>query len=192
MKLTFDCATHTYRDNGAVIPGVTSLLAPLIDYSMVREEVLAMAAERGSAVHYATQLYDENNLDEDSIDIRILGYLNAWKRFRDDQQFEPYWIEKPLGHPVHRFGGTPDRFGRMKGERTALDIKTVSKLMPATAVQTAAYQELGRINDMPTECRVAVQLKADGTYRMETYRSRDDWPTFLSLLTVHNWKTRHG
>ena len=37
--LTFDEATHTYRFNGNVVPGVTSILSPLTDFSDAAENV---------------------------------------------------------------------------------------------------------------------------------------------------------
>lgn len=193
-RLTFDHDTHTYRADGKVVPSVTQLLAPLFDFSMVREEVMALAAERGSAVHKATELFDGDDLDETSLDPRLVGYLDAWKRFRDEAKFEPFddGIEKPLYHPIYGYAGTPDRFGTLKGEPCTLDLKTVSRLHAATAVQTAAYQQLGIKNGTPTSVRASVRLKPDGTYELKRYSSAKDWPMFLSLLTVHNWRNESG
>ena len=56
--LTFDEASHTYRIDGQVVPGVTSVLKPLTDYSMVPPADLQAAADFGKAVHRACELDD--------------------------------------------------------------------------------------------------------------------------------------
>ncbi len=49
--LTFDEARHEYRFHGAVVPHVTGILKPLVDYSMVPPDRLEIARQKGVAVH---------------------------------------------------------------------------------------------------------------------------------------------
>ena len=49
--LTFDAEKHEYRWNGQLVPGVTSILEPLTDFSFVPPDVLRAAQDFGTAVH---------------------------------------------------------------------------------------------------------------------------------------------
>ena len=64
-RFTFDPIEHIYRFDGQRVPSVTQILEPLIDYSGVPNGVLQYAADRGTAVHLATEFYDDGDLDED-------------------------------------------------------------------------------------------------------------------------------
>ena len=62
-RLEFDPVRHAYTLDGLPIPGVTSVIAPLNDFSaFIREGILAEAARRGTAVHFATELHDLDRL----------------------------------------------------------------------------------------------------------------------------------
>ena len=196
MNLTFDARTHTYRYGGKVVPGVTSLLDELHSFAGVPWEVLEAARHRGSDVHLACQLYDENDLDEDRLQARqlgVFGYLTGWKKFLHDCQ--PNWvaIEEPVFHEGQGYAGTPDRFGELvyKGRRLPMaqvDIKTAVASHPIWGVQTAAYNEASGYRAPRFTC----QLAPDGTYRLIEWTDPADWPIFLSLLNVHHWKAKHG
>jgi hypothetical protein len=143
-------------------------------------------------VHAATELWDRDDLDEGSVDERIVPYLAAWKKFRADTGFVPEAIEHQLHNARHGFAGTLDRIGTMprRARRAVLDIKTVSRLHRAVGVQLAAYRDSWNRSNPGVQIadRYAVQLAADGTYKLEEYKDQSDWPTFLALLNVHHWK----
>ena len=194
--LTFDARTHTYRYGGKVVPGVTSLLDSLHSFAGVPWEVLEAARRRGSDVHLACQLYDENDLDEERLKAKqplVAGYLKGWKKFLRDCQ--PNWvaIEEPVYHEGQGYAGTPDRFGELlyKARRLPIaqvDIKTAAASHPVWGVQTAAYDEASGYRALRFTC----QLAPEGTYRLIEWTDPSDWPMFLSLLNVHHWKVRHG
>lgn len=186
--LTFDEATHTYRFNGNVVPGVTSILSPLTDFSRVPPHVLHAASEFGKAVHLACELDDMNDLDEAALDPALTPYLQAWRKFSTEHEVEWTLIEHPVYHRALGYAGTLDRLGRVKGIATVLDIKSSAQLYPSVGPQLAAYQEAA---EHPTVQRMAVQLKSDGTYTAKTYTDATDWPVFASLLTLRNWCARH-
>jgi len=186
--LTFDEASHTYRYNGIVVPGVTTILSPLTDFSRVPPHVLRAAADFGTAVHFACELDDLGTLDEASLDPALVPYLDAWRKFSADYEVEWELIEKPVHNKTLGYAGTLDRQGRVKGLRTVLDIKSSAKLYPSVGPQLAAYQQA---SDIPSVQRMGVQLKADGTYVAKTYTDPTDWPVFCSLLTLRTWCARH-
>lgn len=189
--LTFDDSTHTYRYDGSVVPSVTQILRPLNNFDFVSAEVLAAACDFGTAVHLACELADTNELDEAALDPALAPYLVAWKKFSADHQVEWELIEEPLFHQGHRYAGTPDRYGKVMGKACVVDIKTSAALYPSVGAQLAAYKN-AIDGAPPITGRMAVQLKADGNYVAKTYTDRNDWPVFLSLLTLRDWCSQHN
>jgi hypothetical protein len=187
--LTFDDASHTYRVNGQVVPGVTSVLAPLTNFDRVPPHVLAAAADFGKAVHRACELDDLGELDESTLDDALMPYLQAWRHFSADHAVEWEQIEEPAYNATMRYAGTPDRFGLVRGVHTVVDIKSTAQLYPAVGPQLAAYAQALKV---PHAARLAVQLKADGTYVAKPYTDPTDWPVFASLLTLRNWCAHHS
>lgn len=189
--LTFDADTHTYRFKGDVVPSVTGILKPLQDFSSVPAPVLEAASNFGTAVHLACELWDRGTLDEDALDPALEPYLDAWKWFSLDNDVKWEMIEAQVYHPGLRYAGTLDRYGSVRDTKTVLDIKSSVGLYPAVGPQLAAYK--AAIPLCPaTATRMAVQLKADGTYVAKTYTDRTDWPLFASLVTVRNWSLAHN
>lgn len=189
--LTFDEGTHTYRFDGELVPGVTSVLAPLSDFSFVDPDVLDAASAFGTAVHLACELDDRDQLDEETLDDALAPYLAGWRRFCADYAAEWTQIEAKVFHQTLRYAGTLDRYGKLRGKPYVVDIKTSTSLMPSVGPQLAAYKN-AIPGVPPLTGRMAVQLKADGTYTAKEYTERGDWPLFCSLLTLRNWCAQHG
>lgn len=185
-KLVFDEIKHEYFLNGAKLPSVTKVLqgAGVIDLSGIPLDKLEVARQRGIDVHSACELYDLNNLQEGYSN----PYLDAWIEFRRDTGFMPLEIEKFVYSARYRFAGTPDRVG-MLNKLTIVDIKTSEDLSPATALQTAGYElAYNEMNGNKAKERVAVLLTAEGKYKIEPYRDKNDINVFLAALSIHNWK----
>jgi hypothetical protein len=189
--LEFDAATHTYRLDGELVPSVTTVLKSvgLVEYSHIPQDVLQAAAHRGTAVHYALELFDRGELEYESLDPSIEFYVKAYGRFCAESGFVPGHIEHRVFHPLHRYAGMLDRTGVLDGALTVLDFKT-GLVLPGHAVQLAAY---ANCLVMPRRFRrIALQLCGDGTYRVHEYplgtMSRDI-DLFLAALACHNFKT---
>ncbi len=189
--LTFDAETHVYRFRGEVVPGVTSILKPLQDFSCVPVAVLEAASSFGTAVHLACELWDKGVLDEDLLDPALVPYLAGWKQFSADHAVKWEMIEEQVYHPGLRYAGTLDRFGIVSNALAVVDIKSSAGLYPAVGPQLAAYKAAIQVA-APVINRIAVQLKADGSYVAKTYTDRTDWPLFASLVTVRNWSLAHN
>jgi hypothetical protein len=153
---------------------------------------LKRAQELGTAVHRMTELHDLDDLDTDSLSQELLPFLTAWMRFRAETGFVPELIEQRFHHPALGFAGTLDRTGVIGGRRAVVDIKKMLRLGPVIGIQLAAYQELCRVNGVEVLDRYGLGLRADGTYRLQPFKDKGDWPVFLSLLTVRNWRAKHG
>lgn len=186
--LTFTEEGHEYQFDGVVVPSVTQVLSPLIDYSMVPDFKMAVARDRGTNVHKMCQLHDYGLLEDFDQDYRL--YLDAWIMFLRDTGFESEVIEPRMYHPKFKYAGEPDRIGWCKKKHGVLDIKTTSQLMPAVGPQDAAYLELWNYNhpDMKIKYRWAVLLKPDGTYVFETLNGVNDFSVFTSCLNIHRWR----
>lgn len=197
MPLEFDAATHTYTLDGRVLPSVTQVLkeARICDYSMIPQAVLQFAAERGTAVHLATQLLDEGDLDVESLDPVLAPYVQAWEKFKAETGFVSERIEKRIVNETYFYAGTYDRVGIgifQGGRRGIVDIKS-GILLPGHHVQLAAYAEA--MGEPATTRRMLVQLRPDGQYRIEeTPRSefQRNFKVFLAALTCLHWRIERG
>jgi hypothetical protein len=196
--LDFNAERHEYRLHGRVIPNVTRILDPLTDIHKMPADRVEFARLRGQAVHQATALWDWEMLDEASVDPQIVGYLDAWKRFRAESGFVPELIEHRVVHLLHGYAGTLDRTGRMRatapGMLDIIDIKTSSDVyLKAVGPQTAAYAKA-----VENQCRIvpwrrlAVQLRPDGTYRVHTCTDANDFAVFMAALTLYQWQLKHN
>lgn len=184
--LTFDEASHVYRFMGDVVPGVTQVLKPLCNFDRVPREVLEAKAELGRQVHYACQLFDEDDLDETSIGPEVQPYLNAWHKFRHDTGCQVLAIEKRVFEPMFLYAGTLDRVLAFKGAKWLVDLKTCFTTPMAAGPQTAAY--LRALGDTSVTHRAALRLRPDGTYRLDQLSGADDWSVFVSCLTLWRFK----
>ena len=194
LIVELDEVTHTYRAGGAVVPGVTSILGSLRDFTRIDEEVLRKACERGTNVHLATEYHDRGTLDETSLLPEEAGYLEGWKKFCAEHK--PWWlsIEEIVFHPVHRYAGKLDRrcsmqFGGQRIEVAQVDVKT-GATHPVMGLQLAAY--VAAAGDPPSTPRFTCQLNKNGTYKLVQWTDPTDWPMFLSLLNINSFRRKHG
>lgn len=184
--LTFDPEAHAYALDGRPVPSVTQLIerADLINYDDVPPWQLEHAAQRGTAVHLATEFYDDGDLDDESIDPEILPYVEAWRLFRRESGFKVLRSEVRVYSRRHQYAGTVDTIGLLNGRLAMVEKKTTAVLHPATAVQVTAYGKA--YNEMvdPAE-RVrsvhSVHLRRDGTYRFDEHDPETHWGMFLAL-----------
>ena len=193
--IEFDEANHLYFVNGKPMPSVSRILAPLVDFCYVPRETLEYASQRGTAVHKATELWDRGTLDCDTIDAVVAPYLSAWLKFRKDTGFVPRLIERRVHHADYGYCGTIDRQGCMTelagSPQAVIDIKTPVQLGPVVGLQLAAYQGALRSEGFQADLRFAVQLRADGQYRLVSYQSKEDFSVFVALLTIKNWREKN-
>lgn len=191
--LVRDDEEHVYRFNGARVPGITSLMDAIHSYDGVPEWVLERKAELGSHVHLATELYDTDDLSEETLSPDLVPYLEAWKAFRKDHGGRIHAVEPKLYHPRLGYAGQPDRCMEVDTPHDVVEIKTTSHLFNAVGVQLMAQKHLleASMPGIHVGRRFAVQLKADGRYQMREYKDPNDWPTFVALLSIHNWNARY-
>jgi hypothetical protein len=163
-QLLFFDEGHKYTLDGEELPSVSQLTRFISReiYGDVGQFNLDRAADRGTAVHKATELLDKYGTAE--IDEDISPYLKAYIAFRKEHKCEWQKIEYATHHPENLYAGTLDRVGTVDGKLVVLDIKTSSTIQkPLYTAQLNLYRKM--LPD-PIEQLVILHLKKDGTYKL--------------------------
>lgn len=192
--LTFNEAEHKYYWCGARVPNVTSVLAPLVDYSMIPRDALEIARQKGVACHKMVELDCKGDLDEDTLPDWMRPALVQWRKFVTESGFQMIVSEHRVFHPHYQYAGTLDLLGRMNGCVAFVDVKRSFAAGPVIGLQLAAYHEaycaqekVGKAAD-----RYALKLSEVGPYRLEPFTDKGDFGVFLSLLTIHKFREKHS
>lgn len=190
--ITFEPEEHTYWLGLERVPSVSEILRPLTEtyLAAIPEAVLNWKRDLGIAVHKACELLDLGTLDEESLDERIVPYLEGYKAFRVD--FQPQWnaIEQIVFDDVRRYAGTMDRAGELTTGPAIVDIKTSLQVQPSAAVQLWAYAMAHDEIEQPD--LLVLQLLKDGTYKLVPFTQYDEYDaTWNALLTLYGWKKRN-
>lgn len=197
--LTFDPAAHEYRWEGAVVPHVTGIIAPLTNYDRIPRDALERARQQGQAVHKMVELHMENDLDEAKLPAWMTGHYAALLRFIDETGFTCWASERYVFHERLGYAGTLDLAGLLPKVRTSkkaaiIDVKRSFYAGPAIGLQTAGYADAWN-TEAPAASKVheryALRLDANGTYRLEPFEDRDDHAAFLACLQQLRWKEKH-
>lgn len=203
MALQFIDATHTYLLDGREIPGCTRCLdhSGLVDFSMVRADILEKKSRLGQEVHRVIQYYCEDDLDMGSVADEALPYLHSWIKVQNHTQFIPTQIEYQTTGCLEglAYGMRIDLAGVFMGEESILDWK-IGKAQWWHGVQLAGYSIGLPHNALTTAMakfarrkRYVVQLRADGEMaKVVPYRDMRDYRTFASALEITSRKMLEG
>ena len=178
-QFVYSDATHTYTDvDGRVLPSITQMLERTgwVDARWFDEE----SSARGTAVHDLCEDYDRGLGDVATCASPYRPWLLVYAAAT--QFLRPEWdaIEEPAVHPTLRFGGRPDRVGRIFGAHAILEIKTLDKgwrLDKATPLQTALQALLASARyPLPASAwkRYALYLRPNGQFRPYEHTNRGD------------------
>lgn len=179
---SFDAESHIYRINGRLVPNVTRVLADLLPGFRASDWYL----QRGRAVHAAAAFVAKGIPFEH--DPRIVGQVEAARRFFREVQPEVVEIERPVYSAKYLYAGTPDLLAIIAKRPVIVDYK--SYLVPSALYQCAAYALAlpGKVH-----YGVGVELHEDGQYRMsEIYDLRSYKNEWLALLTTYRIRERLG
>lgn len=158
------CAdTHEYKMSGRKVFSVTQIIKGAGLYGEAGNFYNAASAEKGKFIHEACELYDKGDLEEQSLDEKLVPYLDAWKAFRKQMPVEFAVIEQPFFSLEHGFAGTIDRawFENKKG--VVADIKT-GAVPDWVSIQLAGYAIL-----FPSLTAMAIQLKDNGKFSLQPF-----------------------
>ena len=184
-ELFFDPVTHAYTYQGKRVPSVSQILLDMgfIDTQWFTQE----GRERGSLVHRAIEVHSRGAhcMKNPLIDM----YIEAFKNFAKDCEWEPEIIETPMA--CLQYAGTPDQIGKFNGKPSVLDIKTGS-ISPVTGLQLAAYQKLYSLKSEGISLkRFAIQLTETGRYILTEYKERMDGYIWDAAVSIWWWKANN-
>lgn len=140
------------------LPSVTEVLSPWSDFSMVREDVLAAAAERGTRVHKACASIARGLWTPRPAE--IAGYILSFETWFNIVE-EVIAVEAEFACQSFGFMGHPDLVVRIHGDEdlTLIDLKTPRAHMKSWCAQIAAYMCL-------VEAVKALPVKRGGSLRL--------------------------
>lgn len=199
-SLIFHDEDHSYwtppgRTGGRRIPSVTQILKAVgvcEDFDAIeamRPGVIEFRRHLGTAVHVDAHAFDDGALLIDTVDPRVLPYLQAWITWRENFDAQPLQRERRVYHPGHGYCGTLDGIFDIGGKRVLIDIKIGDPTAAGAQFQTAAYQA-AYCAEHPNERideRLSIQLTPELSvpYRVEPYRDWSDFRTFQAFITTY-------
>lgn len=187
-ELTFEEMRHEYRVSGKPIQSVSHFLTPISNqvYSGINHEVMNAAAQRGTAVHFAIELYNTYCVTE--IDEENKPYMDAYIAWFDKHKPSNLHEEKRTYHPTYWYAGTSDLICTIDGELWLIDYKTVATLQAfLVAPQLAAYAKAWQAHGVPVKRVAALHLKKNGTYAFSEFPIEESFSTFLECLSLQNY-----
>lgn len=195
FDVTFDESRHAYTVDGAPVPSVTQLVAPLgADYDEPEDDALALsveaAADRGTTMHaYLAHRLGGGAPEEFELPDAYAPYADAVELFLSEHRIEPYLVEQPLG--AADFAGTPDLVADFDGVLSILDYKFVSQIAKSkVGAQLGGYFTLCNENALCPDALRAVQFLPDGTYRLYPADIGQSLASFHVCKTLYEIKTK--
>jgi len=178
-EVHFNEEKHEYRIGSKVVPSVTQIISHYLNpYAGVPRELMEAGAAFGRAVHSMCALYLWGDLDEDTLDVQLVPYLNGFKRFYYDHLRDACitGVEVPLYNQRLRFAGTPD----ITKMGAVYDIKTRPYNKTTDPIQLAAYEKLSEGSTASLD-HFVIEIVPDG-YKPTRCNDRQAWPTFRAML----------
>lgn len=185
-------AEHRYWLGARQLLGTTTALklAGLIDDRWYNAEALL----RGSYVHQLVHYDVEGDLEETSVDPRLLGYLQAARALKASVGAKVAIVngkpavERVMADPVVGLGGTTDWIGEMYGDPWSLIDWKTGDAYDWHPIQTAIYERLAKVQGLiPRDAKVkryVGYLRKDGTFKIEPCADAGDLAVGFACVTV--------
>lgn len=229
--------SHSYLLDGRKVPGVTTILNALpkelkqwaadcaASYAVDHWDELADTpiARRLDAIRYAhrdvvnaaalrgNQIHDLGEKLSRGAAVEVpeqhRGPVEAYARFLDKWQIEPFATEAPVGSDLYGgFGGTLDlgaTIGARGGARALIDLKTGKSVYESTVLQLAAYryaqvwQPDGPASEQPLnpeefDLVYVAHIGPDDVRMLPVVAGPAEFRQFLYTQATHRWLALHG
>jgi hypothetical protein len=181
IPVTMD-ANHVYRrvSDGVRVPSVTQILGDIIPGWQATEWHM----QRGTAVHACAAMVAQG-IEFDN-DPEIDGQVAAIRRFFAEVRPVVVAVEQRVCHPTLHYAGTFDLVAFIGGEKCIVDWK--ASLDERAAWQLAAYAEA--LGDKTIKTGYGVEIRADGTYRMERWQVKKYAREWFAIRAVYAIRER--
>jgi hypothetical protein len=189
--LEFDAPTHTYKLKGRQVPGVSTVLQPLLKLDDIPEHVLEHAKLRGQAVHEACHAHNLGGLYMDDLEEEVASRVRGYLMFHAEAGFISLASEIRVASPKYGYAGTLDLYGILKRGEAMVDLKSTAAIPRTAGPQTAAYkQALEETTGQKSKRRYVLHLKPDAYKLVEISDGAgvQDFTVFLSALNIHKWR----
>jgi hypothetical protein len=173
------------------LPRVTSVINPPSGFEEIPPDVLAAAAERGTAIHdacaaYALGLYSP-------VPEELQGYFKSFKEWFDSYVVDVLAVEAELIHPAFNYVGHADLIARVKGYSevpvvAVIDIKTPLLGKLEYNMQVSAYVQAAAAYGATVGGYL--QVRRDGGLPKMTWAEDQTraFNAFLGGLSMANYK----
>ncbi len=206
-----------YKDqNGMRLPGVTTIIGQelgwnkgvLINWANKKGldgiETGSMMDELASIGTLAHQLVMdkirkvETNVDDYSVNqiVKAKRCLDSYNNWTKDKVIEPILMEERMISEIHKFGGTPDFYGKVDGVLTLTDYKTGSGLYDEYLVQVGGgYLTLLEERNLKVEAIELLNIpRSSGESFQVRVIPKDNWvyckKIFMNCLENYKMKKR--
>ena len=148
FPILFSEEGHEYTLGGIHVPSVSELMSPILsDF-----EIDPKYAERGTAVHTLTELWDTDLYLPELADDELTPYMMAYEDFHDQYDVEIIQLEEIVFNPTLMYAGRLDRVWRIGGADHLTDIKTGGKykqhLFQGCAYRMASTRDVEHISNL--------------------------------------------
>lgn len=163
-------------------PHVTDILTAMVPIDT--RWFTDFARDRGTAVHRATELYDQGTLDPTTVGPEVAGRLRAYERFHAECNPDIMTIEERVENHGMRYCGTLDRRMLLDHVEHVIDIKPPGE-HPWHRLQVAAYAACYQTRLH----RAVLHLHDDGSYRLRRYLAdREDEKVWYAMVRLYYWR----
>lgn len=173
------------------LPSVTTVLSPFSDFSMIRPEVLKLAAERGTRVHAACAIYAKALWADYALYPGDRPFFDSFLNWVNTAGIEFISVEEEFTDSGLGYMGHPDAVVYIPGDQglTIIDYKTPMSISRSWHPQIAAYAHLARKNGHDVRRGLAVRLRKNGGRAITTEIDIDGepWAAFLNALGAYRY-----
>lgn len=200
--LTFDELSHTYKWNGSIVPGVTTILADFIKVeiageryhvgrnsgAVIRSDVMEAAATKGTDIHAGCSIIIQGGVDWSALDGAYVGPLREFEKWLSDWKPQVMFTECPFYSERYGYAGTIDIIAMIRNKLCFIDIKTGES--DSVGPQLAAYQNgwCEQEKYRPSTERWVLKIPKNGDpYKFAKLDGTLDFDYFKACLFVHNY-----
>lgn len=191
-NLVFEEERHLYWVDGKAIKSVSHYLTPISGqvYQGIDKGVLDIAARRGTAIHFAVELYNAFGVIE--IADEYQPYLDAYLAWFEKNRPENIFEERRVYHPTYWYAGTSDQISTIDNSLWLIDYKAVAQLHPyLVGPQLAAYAKAWQAHGVPIEHIASLHLQKNGKPAFKEYPIQENFNVFLECLSVQSYIDEH-